>query len=102
MASFKRFPNGDTYMGSWRDGEMHGKGVYTSHAGLDTEQGVCKEVSGIQYDGQWKDGKKHGIGVQTWAGGESDGAKYEGDWAYSRMVGVCILLECPVISRGDI
>ena len=51
-----------TYVGSFSQGNMQGKGVYTW-------------ANGTKYDGEWKDDKRHGKGIHTWA----NGSKYDGE-----------------------
>ena len=52
-----------TYVGSFSQGNMQGKGVYTW-------------ADGSKYDGEYKDNKKHGKGIDTWA----NGSKYDGEY----------------------
>jgi len=56
-------PNGDKYIGQWKDGKYEGQGTYTF-------------PNGDKYVGQWKDGKIEGQGTYTW----TDGTKYVGQW----------------------
>jgi len=56
-------PDGDKYVGEWKDGEYHGQGTFTY-------------PDGEKYVGEWKDGKNHGQGTITW----SDGEKYVGEF----------------------
>lgn len=51
------------YKGSFRDGRLHGTGVYTYS-------------DGDRYEGEYKDGKKHGRGIYMY----SDGGRYEGEF----------------------
>ncbi|MDC0183355.1 hypothetical protein OAJ43_04375 [Nitrosomonadales bacterium] len=46
----KNLPDGDKYVGEWKDGNAHGQGTHT-HPTLGT------------YVGEWKDGKMHGQGT---------------------------------------
>ena len=57
------FPNGDKYVGAFKDDRFHGQGTYTS-------------ASGDKYVGAWKDGKRHGQGTFTYVNGQVD----EGIW----------------------
>lgn len=54
-------PNGDIYIGQYRNGLRHGKGVY-----------VFK--NGAQYNGDWRHGQKYGQGIFWYP----DGTRYEG------------------------
>ena len=56
-------PNGDQYIGEWKDHKRHGQGTYNY-------------LDGNQYIGEWKDNTKHGKGTYTW----SDGSQYIGEW----------------------
>lgn len=55
-------PNGDMYVGEYRDGLRHGKGVY-----------VFK--NGARYNGEWRRGYKYGQGTFWYP----DGTRYEGN-----------------------
>jgi TPR repeat protein len=55
--------NNGTYVGEWKDGNMHGQGTFTS-------------TKGTQYVGAWKHGKMHGEGTYTFASGN----QYRGKW----------------------
>ena len=59
---FLIFPNGDKYVGEYKDGKRNGRGTFTYNDG--------------KYVGEWKDGEQHGQGTITW----SDGGKYVGEW----------------------
>ncbi len=56
-------PDGDKYVGEFKDDEYDGQGTYTF-------------PSGAKYVGEYKDGKKDGQGTFTWP----DGAKYVGEY----------------------
>lgn len=52
------------YVGSWKDGRMHGSGKYT-------------RGDGSFYDGSWRDGLAHGFGKELVM---ATGEIYEGIW----------------------
>ena len=56
------FPNGNKYIGGWKDGRWNGQGTFTS-------------PDGFKYVGEWKNGG-------TWNGiyYDKDGWKYFGSW----------------------
>ena len=57
------YPNGNKYVGEFKDGERHG-------------QGTLSGTDGTKHVGGWKDGEPHGPGTYTWANGD----KYVGGW----------------------
>ena len=80
------WPDGDKYVGEFRNGKEHGKGTYTWPDGR-KYVGEYKDVKfhgkgtytwpdGRKYVGKFKDGKFHGKGTYTWP----DGRKKEGTW----------------------
>ena len=69
-------PNGSKYVGSWKDGQKNGQGIFTSLYGQKNGQGTFTSLYGSKYVGEWKNGRKDGQGTITW----SDGEKYEGQW----------------------
>jgi hypothetical protein len=64
------FPNGDKYVGEWKDNKRHGKGTYTWS-------------SGHTYVGEWKDNKRHGQGTYT----SSSGDQFVGEFKNNTMFG---------------
>lgn len=60
----------ESYSGSWRNDQMHGKGVY-------------KFASGATYEGFFANGLFNGEGIYTFA----DGAVYRGLWKMNNMHG---------------
>lgn len=80
------YNNGDKYDGSYKDGKLHGKGVYIFANGNKDEgnfkngklngKGSRTFANGDVFVGNWKDDKRTGKGVLTYANGD----KYEGDW----------------------
>ncbi|XP_014474500.1 PREDICTED: radial spoke head 1 homolog [Dinoponera quadriceps] len=79
-------PNGDVYVGRYRDGLRHGKGVYAFkngaryngdwRQGYKYGQGVFWYPDGTRYEGEWKRDAKHGFGVYFYANNDI----YEGSW----------------------
>jgi hypothetical protein len=62
------YPNGDKYVGEFRDGMSHGQGTYYSLAD--------GEFKGDKYVGEFRDGMPNGRGTYSYA----DGDKYVGEW----------------------
>jgi len=54
--------DGRAYEGEWLNGNLHGRGIFTS-------------ADGNRYDGEWRDDKKHGRGINT----SADGDRYDGE-----------------------
>jgi hypothetical protein len=63
-------PDGDKYVGEFKDGKQHGRGTFTF-------------ASGNKYVGEFKDGKQHGRGTETY----TDGDKYVGEYKYGKYNG---------------
>ena len=85
---YARFKGGGVYQGQWRDGVLHGKGMYlwpdgtsfegTFHTNAIVGAGVFRWPDGSVYRGAVRDGARHGVGRFTHA---ASGASYEGTWA---------------------
>jgi 1-phosphatidylinositol-4-phosphate 5-kinase len=80
------YPSGDMYQGSWIQGQMEGHGRYTwangnsyvgtMKNGLMSGQGVLTWNTGDSFQGNWLDGMMHGYGLYTW----EDSGYYLGTW----------------------
>ena len=57
------YPNGDQYVGTWRDGKVNGHGTFASS-------------NGEKYVGAWRDGKLNGHGTYMY----SNGDQHVGEW----------------------
>jgi hypothetical protein len=64
------FPNGDTYIGTWKDKWIEGYGVYNF------------TKLNLQYRGQFKKSKQHGTGVllRRPTGPQKEEEIYDGEW----------------------
>lgn len=79
-------PDGENYVGEWKDGKKNGHGTTLSSSGAmyigeykDDQrngQGTYIWASGAKYVGEYNDGKRNGQGSYTWP----DGEKYVGEW----------------------
>ena len=79
-------PNGEKYVGEWKDNMAHGQGTWTHPNGekyvgewqsnKKHGQGTWTHPDGGKYVGEWQSNKKHGQG--TWT--HPDGGKYVGEW----------------------
>eukprot|EP01096_Ripella_sp_DP13-Kostka_P010216 TRINITY_DN3985_c0_g1_i1.p1 TRINITY_DN3985_c0_g1~~TRINITY_DN3985_c0_g1_i1.p1 ORF type:complete len:334 (+),score=96.59 TRINITY_DN3985_c0_g1_i1:115-1002(+) len=58
-----RWKGGDSYTGDWKNGLMHGHGLYTYS-------------NGRTFEGEWESGYKQGYGIFTWPNGD----RYEGEF----------------------
>ncbi|XP_047094344.1 phosphatidylinositol 4-phosphate 5-kinase 9-like [Lolium rigidum] len=80
------YPSGDMYQGSWVQGQMEGHGRYTwangnsyvgtMRNGLMSGKGVLTWNTGESFQGNWLDGMMHGYGLYTW----EDSGYYLGTW----------------------
>ncbi len=89
----KRLPDGSTYRGEMRNGNLHGYGVLVFRDGeryegyfVDGQKhgtGLTSFSNGEQYKGEWRQNKKNGFGSYIFP----DGEKYEGQWREGQMHG---------------
>ncbi|MDC6484638.1 protein kinase [Methylophilaceae bacterium] len=79
------YPNGNNYVGEFKDGKRHGQGTFTYKTGENYVgewkdnnfwQGTFTYTNGDQYVGEHKDNKRHGQGAFTYI----NGAQYKGGW----------------------
>ena len=81
------WPEGDQYIGEFKDGKKHGQGTYTWPSGQQyigewkddkkNGQGGWTSADGDQYLGEWKDDKKHGQGTYTYTTGKIEEGFFE-------------------------
>ena len=86
-------PNGDFYVGTFKENKRHGNGIFTSKKGHiidgqwqnDVVQGLAKAtyLDGSIYIGNYLSGKPHGLGKIVY----SDGGSYSGSWVNGRIEG---------------
>ena len=92
------WPDGNKYVGEYRDGKRHGQGTYIwlnqeiyVGAWQDNKQhghGTITLANGEKYVGEHRDGKRQGQGTNTFANGD----KYIGAWLYNVRHGLGIYL----------
>ncbi len=93
----KVWPDGEKYVGQWKDNNFNGQGVY-HYADGSVYEGNWKDSirhgygkytyeDGSIYEGEWKDDMSHGKGKMTY----DDGAVYEGDWKEDERHGYGVL-----------
>ena len=70
------FPDGSWYMGEWKDGMMHGRGLFMY-------------ANGSWYEGDFDSDMFHGHGKRVIL----DGSWYEGEWKYDTIHGNGVLVE---------
>ena len=64
------WPNGEYYVGDWKDNKRHGQGTHYYEGGE-------------RYSGDWRDDKWNGYGTKYYA----DGDRYTGNWKDNRKHG---------------
>jgi hypothetical protein len=79
-------PNGDKYVGEYKNGKMHGQGTYTGANGASyvgeykndmmNGQGTYTGANGASYVGEFKNDMWHGQGTLVLA----DGNSFVGEW----------------------
>lgn len=79
------FDNGDSYVGGFSKGMMHGRGVYHTNFGM------------TKYSGEFKNDLPHGEGKEEW----KDGSIYKGEFANGKKHGFGILESNQHIFEGD-
>ena len=82
----RTLPDGEEYVGEWKDGKRNGQGTLTLVDGKKyvgefrdnnlNGRGTYTWPGGEKYVGEFRGGKKHGQGTFTWSNGE----KYVGKW----------------------
>jgi hypothetical protein len=70
------YPNGDKYVGEFKNGKKHGQGTYYFLG--------KSQWKGDKYVGEYKDDKKHGQGKYTFA----DGSEYVGELSNDNVNGI--------------
>jgi len=87
------YPNGEQYVGDFKDGKRDGQGTYIYSSGSKYVgewkdgkrggQGTANYPDGSKYVGEWKDDKRNGQGTLTFPSGE----KYVGEWKNNKANG---------------
>ena len=80
------YPNGNEYVGEFKDGKRNGQGTYTFANGNEyvgefkdgnlNGKGTYTFADGSKYVGEFKDGKYHGQGTFTYASGKKEVGYY--------------------------
>ena len=63
------YPEGDKYVGEWKDDKYHGHGTFTWSRNAE-EYVAGLPAAGSEYVGQWRDDTFDGYGTMFWANGE--------------------------------
>jgi hypothetical protein len=89
----RSFPDGDQYVGEWRDGKPNGRGTATFsngekyvgefRDGAQNGQATYTWPDGRKYVGEMKNGLRDGQGTYTWP----DGSKYVGEYQHDQRNG---------------
>jgi len=84
------YPDGEKYVGEWKDGKNNGQGTFTYHNGTKyvgefkdgyrNGQGTYTWSNGKKYIGKWKNGEINGQGTYTRGKGDYEGGGYVGQW----------------------
>ena len=82
------WPNGDKYVGEWKDGNRTGQGTYTWPNGNKyvggfnnnkmSGQGTFTWPSGTKYVGEWKDDNRTGQGILSYQDGSIESGIWDG------------------------
>lgn len=91
------YPNGNTYVGLFKEGRYHGRGIcyFSTGAsyvgefvnGLQHGEGEYTYADGCRYEGKWDMSKPQGRGMHTY----NDGRIYDGEWRSGKMCGQGVL-----------
>ena len=102
------WPDGEKYVGDWKDGQQSGQGSYIRAngnryageflKGKRNGQGTHTWADGDEYAGAWKDGEANGQGTYTW----SSGSKHVGEWngGYKNGLGIEYLADGRISRSG--
>jgi len=127
-----RYPNGEVYIGYWKDDKKHGEGSYyhadgSVYQGAYTKgkrhgEGQYSNPDGSTYTGSYFDGNMDGFGIYEWPDGTSytgtwkenkrhgygcargsDGSIYDGRWENDIMIGIGVpFIDCFVDATSSV